>query len=70
MSVVIRDATLVTIDPDDTVLYGAALAIVGDRIAALGPTETVLSRFPDAGIVDGRGKLVMPGFANVHTLSP
>jgi 5-methylthioadenosine/S-adenosylhomocysteine deaminase len=67
MSVVIRDATLVTIDPDDTVLYGAALAIVGDRIAALGPTETVLSRFPDAGIVDGRGKLVMPGFANVHT---
>jgi 5-methylthioadenosine/S-adenosylhomocysteine deaminase len=67
VAVVIRDATLVTVDFDDRVLHRAALAIVGDRIAALGPTEMVLARFPDAEIVDGRGKLVMPGFANVHT---
>jgi 5-methylthioadenosine/S-adenosylhomocysteine deaminase len=67
MSVVIRDATLITVDPDDTVLYGAALAIEGDRITAIGPTDAILSRFPDAETVDGRGKLVMPGFANVHT---
>ena len=66
MPVVIRDATLITVDPDDTVLYGAALAVEGGRIAAIGPTDTVLSRFPDAETVDGRGKLVMPGFANVH----
>src|SRR5918992_5886958 len=67
MSVVIRDATLITVDADDMVLYGAALAVEGDRIVAVGPTDAVLARFPDAEIVDGRGKLVMPGFANVHT---
>ena len=67
MAVVIRDSVLVTVDPDDTVLYDAAIAIEAGRIAALGPTEVVLPRFPDAEIVDGRGKLVMPGFANVHT---
>jgi Amidohydrolase family len=67
MSVAIRDATLITVDPEDTVLYSAALAVEGDRIAAIGPIDAVLSRFSDAEIVNGRGKLVMPGFANVHT---
>jgi len=67
VSVVIRDTTILSVDPDDTVLYDAALAIEGDRIAAIGPSEVVAARFLDADVVDGRGKAVMPGLANVHT---
>jgi 5-methylthioadenosine/S-adenosylhomocysteine deaminase len=64
---VIHGATLVTMDDAGTVLHGAAIAIEGDRIAALGPDDRVLARFPAAERVDGAGRLVLPGLANAHT---
>lgn len=67
MSFVIHDTTIVTVDDRDTVHYGAALAIEGNRIAAIGPNADLLARYPDAQRIDGRGKMVMPGFANTHT---
>lgn len=41
-------------------------AIEGERIAAVGGEE-VAARFPDAEVVDGRGKAVFPGLINSHT---
>ncbi len=67
MTIVIHDAAIVTVDDADTVHYNAAIAIEGDRIAAIGPSPEVLASYPDAEKIDGRGKLVMPGFANIHT---
>ncbi|MEE8442269.1 MAG: amidohydrolase family protein [Dehalococcoidia bacterium] len=67
MSIVIHSTTVVTADPDRSVHHGAAIAVEGDRIAAIGPSDQVLARFPDAERIDGRGKAVMPGFANCHT---
>jgi 5-methylthioadenosine/S-adenosylhomocysteine deaminase len=64
---VIHGATLVTMDDAGTVLHGAAIAIEGDRIAALGPDDRVLARFPAAERVDGAGRLALPGLANAHT---
>jgi 5-methylthioadenosine/S-adenosylhomocysteine deaminase len=64
---VIRDTTVVTVDRADTIHYGAAVAIQGARIAAVGPSHEIVARFPDAEHVDGTGKVVMPGFANIHT---
>src|SRR5215510_502943 len=63
----IHDATIVTADAAGSILYSAALAVTDGRIAALGPTAEILSRFPDAERVDGRGRAVLPGFANTHT---
>src|SRR5881227_174384 len=57
----------VTVDRDDTIVHAGALAVRGDRIAAVGPSHEVVARFPDAARVDGTGKVVMPGFANIHT---
>ena len=37
------------------------------RIAALGPTPEILTQYPDARRIDGRGRAVFPGFANTHT---
>jgi 5-methylthioadenosine/S-adenosylhomocysteine deaminase len=66
-TIVIHNVVVVTVDDSDAVHYDAALAIDGDRIAAIGANEEVLARYPAAERIDGSGKMVMPGFANVHT---
>ncbi|HEX9273714.1 MAG TPA: amidohydrolase family protein, partial [Candidatus Binatia bacterium] len=67
MTTVIHHATIVTGDRNPSIHFTAAIAIENDLIAAIGPTDEVMARFPNAENVDGRGKLVMPGFANCHT---
>lgn len=67
MVMVIEDATVVTVDAGDRVLPHASVAIDGDRIVAVGPVDEVGRAYPAAEVVDGRGKAVMPGFANCHT---
>jgi cytosine/adenosine deaminase-related metal-dependent hydrolase len=64
---VIHNAAIVTVDDNDAVHYDAAIAIDGNRIAAIGPTAELLVRYPNAERIDGTNKMVMPGFANVHT---
>ncbi|WP_421995088.1 amidohydrolase family protein [Roseococcus sp.] len=66
-AILIHDATIVTADADGSVHHGASIAIEGDRIAAIGATEELKSRYPHATMVDGRNRAVMPGFANTHT---
>jgi 5-methylthioadenosine/S-adenosylhomocysteine deaminase len=63
----IHDAVIVTADDRDTVHYGAAIAVDGQKIAAIGPSAEILARYPAAERIDGHGKMVMPGFANTHT---
>ena len=67
MAIVIHDTVVVTADDHDSVHYGGAIAVDGRRIAAIGRTPDVLARYPTAERIDGRGKMVMPGFANTHT---
>ena len=67
MTIVIHGAAVATVDADDTVFYDGAVAVEADRIVAVGPTREVLARYPQAERIDGEGKAVMPGFANVHT---
>jgi 5-methylthioadenosine/S-adenosylhomocysteine deaminase len=50
----------------DVVREDVALAVEGDRIAAIGPTESVLRTYPRAEVYDGRGKAVLPGLINCH----
>jgi 5-methylthioadenosine/S-adenosylhomocysteine deaminase len=64
---VIHDTTIVTGDAADTVHHDAAIAIEGDRIAAIGPTAAIAQRFAGAERIAGRGRVVFPGFANIHT---
>jgi 5-methylthioadenosine/S-adenosylhomocysteine deaminase len=64
---IIRNATVVTADDQASLHYDAALVVEGGRIAAIGPTEELLARYPAAERVTGRGRAVMPGFANTHT---
>jgi 5-methylthioadenosine/S-adenosylhomocysteine deaminase len=67
MSLLIRHATIVTGDDDGTIHYDAGLAIAGNRIAAIGPDAELAARYPEAEQVDATGRVVLPGFANIHT---
>lgn len=62
-TVVFTHTSVVTID---LVQHDVALAVTGDTIAAIGPTDDLLKRFPGAETYDGRGKALFPGLINCH----
>lgn len=64
--VVFTHTTVVTNDAEGRTLRDVALAVQGDRIAAIGETDEVLRRFPGAEVHDGRRKAILPGLINCH----
>ena len=64
MKLLIRQATLVTVNATDEVLLDADLAIAGDKIVAVGSAP---QGFVPDRILDGRDRIVLPGLINTHT---
>lgn len=63
MSTLIKGATVVSVDETHgTVPFSADILIVGDRIAKI--EDEIEDRAAD--VIDGRGRLVMPGLVNAH----
>ena len=62
-TVVFSHTTVVTVD---AVQNDVALAVEGDTIVAIGPTDTILKTYPQAEIYEGRGKALLPGLINCH----
>ncbi len=62
-TVVFSHTTVVTVD---AVQHDVALAVQGDKIAAIGPTDQMLRTYPQAEVYDGRGKALFPGLINCH----
>ena len=56
-TVVFSHTTVVNVD---AVQNDVALAVEGDKIAAIGPTDQILQRYPRAEVYDGRGKALFP----------
>jgi 5-methylthioadenosine/S-adenosylhomocysteine deaminase len=65
-TVVFTHTTVVSNDAQRRTLLDVALAVQGDRIAAIGDTDEILARFPQAEIYDGRRKALLPGLVNCH----
>ncbi len=65
--VLISGATVLTLDADRNVINDGAVAIKDKRIAAVGPSDDLLHRFPEFETVDATGKAVLPGLINSHT---
>ncbi len=66
----ITGGTLVTMDSSRLVLQDGAVAVVGDSIAAVGPTSALEARFSPARRIDARGQWILPGLINGHSHVP
>ena len=66
--ILIRNATVITMDPERRVIEDGAVAIDGARIAAVGPSaEVARGTGGDARkVIDGRRKAVLPGLIDCH----
>ena len=68
----VRGATIVTMDPDRHVIDNGYIAVRGDQIIAIG--ENPASEFPKGltakQTIDAKGKLIIPGLINGHTHIP
>jgi 5-methylthioadenosine/S-adenosylhomocysteine deaminase len=62
-TVVFSHTSVVTVE---AVHDDVALAVDGDKIAAIGPTDAILKTYPRAEVYDGRGKALVPGLINCH----
>lgn len=52
---------------EESVLHGAAVAVVNGKIAAVGPEPDMIRQFPGAERVRCGGRLLTPGFVDSHT---
>lgn len=62
----ITGATIVTMDAERRVITDGAIAIAGDRIAAIGKRAEIDSLVDASEIIDGRRFVISPGFINAH----
>ena len=70
MSILIRNARVLTMDDDDTELPRADILVRGTRIAAIGPDLDVSNEGEDLEVVPAENLLAMPGLVNGHFHSP
>src|SRR5438128_11636498 len=61
----LKNAYLVTVDPERTVIPAGWIRIVDDRIVELGPMTSLRPR-PGEDAIDLRGMLTLPGLVNGH----
>jgi 5-methylthioadenosine/S-adenosylhomocysteine deaminase len=57
---------VIPVDGNGSYIEDGAVAIEGDRIAAVGPTTEIREGFDAEETINARGKAVLPGFVNTH----
>jgi putative selenium metabolism protein SsnA len=62
----IGNGKIVTRDIANPFIENGAIAVDGKFIKDIGDTAALRAKYPNADYMDARGKLVMPGFINVH----
>jgi 5-methylthioadenosine/S-adenosylhomocysteine deaminase len=66
---IIRNAHVVTLDASDSVFDPGAVLIEDGAIVAIGAVDDETAEGCDR-VIDGAGRLLVPGFVNAHTHSP
>lgn len=64
--IVIGNGRLITRDDENTYFDDGAVAVEGTQIVEVGPTEEIVSKYPDADFVDAHHGVIMPGLINTH----
>lgn len=64
--ILITNGTIITMDVDRRVLENGAIAVVGDRIAAIGSNEDLAATYDADQVIDATDNVVMPGLIDGH----
>ena len=70
VSVVITNATVVTMDATGRVIANGAVAVDGSDIVGVDTADAIGRRFRGAETIDASGQVVLPGLVNTHTHVP
>ncbi|WP_296628247.1 amidohydrolase family protein, partial [uncultured Negativibacillus sp.] len=63
----LKNAVIVTVNPEREIFYHGAIAIENDRIAAIGDSAELEAKYSHADeVFDFSGKVIFPGFINTH----
>ncbi len=65
-SILIRHGDVLTLNSNREILKDGAIAIVGEKIADVGPDARLAKKWTGKEDLDATGKAVMPGFINTH----
>src|SRR6266496_2415597 len=60
------NATIITMNPTRDIITDSGIAIRGNRIIAIGKSDTLLQQYHDDEVIDVRGKLIVPGLIDTH----
>ncbi len=66
VDLMVRNATILTVDPDRRVILDSTVVIDKDRIRDIGKTEALDGKYEALKFIDASEKLVMPGLINTH----
>ena len=66
VDILIVHGSVITMDTDRRVIDDGAVAILGDRIQAVGSTKELQEQYSAAKTIDARRKVVMPGLIDGH----
>ncbi|NLB35187.1 MAG: putative aminohydrolase SsnA [Elusimicrobia bacterium] len=66
MITLIEGGTVITMGRDNKIFSPGGVVMEGENIIDVGPLEEVRSMYPDAEVIDAKGKVIMPSFVNVH----
>jgi 5-methylthioadenosine/S-adenosylhomocysteine deaminase len=64
------NAIVLTMDEEYNLFRKGAVAVDGDKIIAVGTSESLLKEYSSSTIVDCEEKVLMPGLVNAHTHVP
>ena len=66
----LKNAILITMNSEYKVFEPGALAIIGNKIEAVGEEAEILSKYESEEIIDCKKNILMPGLVNAHTHLP
>jgi cytosine/adenosine deaminase-related metal-dependent hydrolase len=66
VDLMISGGTVITMDPERQVIDDGAVAVLGDRIEAVGSAQELEAKYQANKVLDAKNKVVMPGLIDGH----
>jgi cytosine/adenosine deaminase-related metal-dependent hydrolase len=64
--ILITGGVLIPVDPERRIIADGAVAIIGNRLAAVGPTTEVTAAYRGKTVIDAQGMAILPGLIDGH----